>query len=135
MLGGPFDSKIEGIIRSQALFMQSPVVSGCDAGVHGIIRGFRLMDERPSQSCDILIKLERDIQLVSHAIFMKLSFIIVINRSVILLQSGEFFNVNLRMLGYHQLQNAITAACAVLCLRDQGTVGLMTSSLSHTPLQ
>ncbi|URE42167.1 Mur ligase middle domain [Musa troglodytarum] len=29
-------------------------------------------------------------------------------------------NVNLHLLGAHQLQNAVTAACTALCLRDQG---------------
>ncbi|CAL5364027.1 unnamed protein product [Camellia sinensis] len=31
----------------------------------------------------------------------------------------ELFDVKLSMLGSHQLQNAATATCAFLCLRDQ----------------
>ncbi|CAL5322837.1 unnamed protein product [Camellia sinensis] len=32
----------------------------------------------------------------------------------------ELFDAKLSMLGSHQLQNAATATCASLCLRDQG---------------
>lgn len=37
-----------------------------------------------------------------------------------LMQFIELFDVRLSMLGPHQLQNAATATCASLCLRDQG---------------
>lgn len=36
------------------------------------------------------------------------------------MQIVELSDVNLRMLGHHQLQNAVTATCVSLCLRDQG---------------
>ncbi|XP_047959181.1 dihydrofolate synthetase isoform X2 [Salvia hispanica] len=35
-------------------------------------------------------------------------------------QSIELFDLQLRLLGSHQLQNAVTATCAALCLREQG---------------
>lgn len=35
-------------------------------------------------------------------------------------QSVELRDLKLCMLGTHQLRNAMTAACAALCLRDQG---------------
>jgi len=38
------------------------------------------------------------------------------------MQYIELNDVHLSMLGRHQLQNALTAACAALCLRDQGEV-------------
>jgi folylpolyglutamate synthase len=49
------------------------------------------------QSCDIVIQNEKDDQPIV-----------------------ELSDVNLRMLGHHQLQNAVTATCVSLCLRDQG---------------
>lgn len=36
------------------------------------------------------------------------------------LQFIELLDVKLRMLGSHQLQNAVTATCAALCLQSQG---------------
>lgn len=36
------------------------------------------------------------------------------------MQSIELRDVNIYMLGSHQLQNASTATCAALCLREQG---------------
>ncbi|CAA6661041.1 unnamed protein product [Spirodela intermedia] len=97
VIGGPFDMHIEKILRSRASSMCSPVVSGCDPGVRGVIKGVGTVDGKPCQFCDIHIKIERDLRLFS-----------------------DFSNVKLRMIGHHQLQNAITAACASLCLRDQG---------------
>lgn len=32
----------------------------------------------------------------------------------------ELFDLQLRLLGSHQLQNAVTATCTALCLRAQG---------------
>ncbi|XP_078439408.1 folylpolyglutamate synthetase family protein isoform X2 [Wolffia australiana] len=97
VIGGPFDPHIENIIRGRASALDSPVVSGCDPGVHGVIKSFGTVDCRPCQSCNIHINIERDLRL-----------------------SGDFSDVNLRMLGHHQLQNAITATCTALCLRNQG---------------
>lgn len=36
------------------------------------------------------------------------------------MQFIELFDVKLQMLGIHQLQNAATATCVALCLRDKG---------------
>lgn len=38
----------------------------------------------------------------------------------IVYQFIELFDVQLHLLGSHQLHNAVTATCAALCLRDQG---------------
>lgn len=64
MIGGPFDTHIEKILRSQASSMRSPVVSGCDPGVLGVIKGVGTVDGKPCQFCDIRIKIERDLRLV-----------------------------------------------------------------------
>uniref|UniRef100_A0A1D1ZIP6 Folylpolyglutamate synthase n=1 Tax=Anthurium amnicola TaxID=1678845 RepID=A0A1D1ZIP6_9ARAE len=100
VIGGPFDLHIEQILRNQASSMCSPVVSACDPGVHGIVKSFGLVDGKPCQFCDICIQVKTDLEL-----FIELS------------------NIKLRMLGHHQLQNAITATCASLCLRNQGSSG------------
>ncbi|MQM19747.1 hypothetical protein Taro_052759 [Colocasia esculenta] len=97
VIGGPFDLHIEQILRNQASSMCSPVVSACDPGVQGIVKGFGPVDGRPCQFCDICIQIKKDLDL-----------------------SIELSNVKLHMLGHHQLQNAITAVCASLCLQNQG---------------
>ncbi|KAK6121839.1 hypothetical protein DH2020_044452 [Rehmannia glutinosa] len=97
VLGGPFLPHIERIIRDKALSMCSPVVSASDPGNRSGLKGFSRACEMPRQLCDILLLIERDLRV----------FI-------------ELFDVQLRLLGSHQLQNAATATCAALCLRDQG---------------
>ncbi|KAK6117711.1 hypothetical protein DH2020_048563 [Rehmannia glutinosa] len=97
VLGGPFLPHIERIIRDKALSMCSPVVSASDPGNRSGLKGFSRACEIPHQLCDILLLIERDLRV----------FI-------------ELFDVQLRLLGSHQLQNAATATCAALCLRDQG---------------
>ncbi|XP_077228196.1 folylpolyglutamate synthetase family protein isoform X2 [Tasmannia lanceolata] len=97
VMGGPFKTNIEWILHQKASLMSSPVVSACDPGIQTILNGFERKTDIPYQSCDILIQVEKDLQL-----FIKL------------------YDVRLRMLGYHQLQNAVTATCAALCLRNQG---------------
>ncbi|KAK4403650.1 Dihydrofolate synthetase [Sesamum angolense] len=97
VLGGPFLPHIEHIIRDKALFMCSPVISASDAGNRSVLKGFSRACETPRQLCDILLLIERDLRV----------FI-------------ELFDVQLRLLGSHQLQNAATATCTALCLRDQG---------------
>ncbi|GER49805.1 folylpolyglutamate synthase [Striga asiatica] len=97
ILGGPFLPHIERIIRDKALSMSAPVVSTSDPGNRSVIKGFCRAHEMPRQLCDILLVIERNIHM----------FI-------------ELFDVRLRMLGSHQLQNAATATCAALCLRDLG---------------
>ncbi|XP_058100229.1 dihydrofolate synthetase isoform X2 [Magnolia sinica] len=97
VMGGPFKPHIERILRHKASLMSSPVISACDPGIQSIIKDFKRNVDESFQSCDIHIQVEKDMQL----------FI-------------ELFNVKLHMLGDHQLQNAITATCSALCLRDQG---------------
>ncbi|XP_051116415.1 dihydrofolate synthetase [Andrographis paniculata] len=97
VIGGPFIPHIEHIIRDRALSLCSPVVSASDPGNRSVVKGFSRSGEVPCQLCDIQISIDRDIHL----------FI-------------ELFDVQLRLLGAHQLQNAATATCAALCLRDQG---------------
>ncbi|XP_044472721.1 dihydrofolate synthetase isoform X2 [Mangifera indica] len=96
VLGGPFLPHIEHILRDKASSMCSLVVSATDGGIRATVKGLSFND-KPCQSCDIIIQTERDFQL-----------------------SLELFDVSLCMLGSHQLQNALTAACAALCLRNQG---------------
>ncbi|KAL0452436.1 UNVERIFIED_CONTAM: Dihydrofolate synthetase [Sesamum latifolium] len=97
VLGGPFLPHIERIIRDKALFMCSPVISASDPGNKSVLKGFSRACETPHQLCDILLLIEKDLQV-----------------------SIELFDVQLRLLGSHQLQNAATATCTALCLRDQG---------------
>ncbi|KAI4307147.1 hypothetical protein L6164_030364 [Bauhinia variegata] len=97
VLGGPFLPHIELIIRDKAASMGSPVVSASDPGNRFTIRSVSMLDGRPYQSCDIAIQVEKDLKL-----------------------SCELLDVKLRMIGYHQLQNAATATCVSLCLRNLG---------------
>ncbi|KAM1232240.1 hypothetical protein ACFX13_042821 [Malus domestica] len=97
VLGGPFLPHIEQILRDKALLMSSPVVLASDTGNKSKINGVSMLNGRPFQSCDIVIRVERDLKL----------FI-------------ELLDVKLYMLGTHQLQNAATATCAALCLRNLG---------------
>ncbi|PIN08773.1 Dihydrofolate synthase [Handroanthus impetiginosus] len=77
--------------------MNSPVVSASDPGNRSVLKGFSRSREMPHQLCDILLLLERDFHV----------FI-------------ELFDVQICLLGAHQLQNAATATLAALCLRHQG---------------
>ncbi|XP_015878195.1 dihydrofolate synthetase [Ziziphus jujuba] len=97
VLGGPFLPHIECILRNKASSMHSPVISAYDTGNQSKIKGISIHNGRPCQSCDIVIQVESEINL----------FI-------------ELFDVQLYMLGSHQLQNAATATCAALCLRNLG---------------
>uniref|UniRef100_A0A7C9EV38 Dihydrofolate synthase n=1 Tax=Opuntia streptacantha TaxID=393608 RepID=A0A7C9EV38_OPUST len=97
ILGGPFLPHIEDIIRAKASSMCSPVTSASDSGKKSLIRGISRVNGEPRQSCDVLIQIDKDEP-----------------------SSIELNDVHLSMLGRHQLQNALTAACAALCLRDQG---------------
>ncbi|KAL4594902.1 hypothetical protein ACB092_12G052900 [Castanea dentata] len=97
VLGGPFLPHIECILRDKALSMSSPVVSASDAGNQSTIKGISRMNGRPYQSCDLVMQIQRDFKL-----FL------------------ELLDVKLCMLGSHQLQNAATATCAALCLRNLG---------------
>ncbi|KAH9677353.1 Dihydrofolate synthetase [Citrus sinensis] len=97
VLGGPFLPHIEHILRDEASLMCSQVVSAYDAGIRATINGLSMFNDRPCQSCDIIVQAERDLKL-----------------------SIELLDVKLCMIGNHQLHNALTATCAALCLRDQG---------------
>lgn len=97
MLGGPFVPQIERILRDKASVMNSPVVLASGAGNRSVIKSICFVDGRPSQFCDVVFEVERDLQLSSNLLDVKMS-----------------------MLGDHQLQNAVTATCAALCLRDMG---------------
>ncbi|CAK9176968.1 unnamed protein product [Ilex paraguariensis] len=115
VLGGPFLPHIEHILRDKASAMCSPVVSASDPGNRSTIKDISECRGKHCQSCDMVLKIERDFQL----------FI-------------ELFDVKLCMLGTHQLQNAATATCAALCLRDQGwriADGSVRAGLENTILQ
>lgn len=95
--------------------MSSPIVSASDAGIRTAVKGISTFKGRPSQSCDLIIQLDRDFQL-----------------------SIELCDLNLSMLGSHQLQNAVTATCTALCLRKQGwriSDGSIRAGLENTCLQ
>ncbi|KAF5947565.1 hypothetical protein HYC85_013522 [Camellia sinensis] len=96
VLGGPLLPHIEHILRDKACSMSSTVVSACDPGNRSAIKGLSDLYGKRYQSCDIVIQIEDFQQVI------------------------ELFDVKLSMLGSHQLQNAATATCASLCLRDQG---------------
>ncbi|PSS32343.1 Dihydrofolate synthetase [Actinidia chinensis var. chinensis] len=97
ILGGPFLPHIECILRDKASSLSSTVVAAAsDPGNKSVIKGLSNLDGKPCQTCDIVIRIKDSQQFV------------------------ELFGVKLSMLGSHQLQNATTATCASLCLRDQG---------------
>ncbi|XP_020251466.1 dihydrofolate synthetase isoform X2 [Asparagus officinalis] len=97
VIGGPFESHVEHIIRDKAHSMNSPVVSACDPGIKSAIKCFSREDGDPYQTSDIRIQGRENLEM-----FVDLP------------------DVKLRMLGNHQLQNAVTATCTALCLRNQG---------------
>ncbi|KAL5538206.1 hypothetical protein UlMin_044187 [Ulmus minor] len=95
VLGGPFLPHIERIVRNKASSMSSPVVSASDMGNRSKIKCVNVLNGRPFQSCDIVIQGDLN-------------------------QFFNLFDVKLHMLGSHQLQNAVTATCTALCLRNLG---------------
>ncbi|XP_057840201.2 dihydrofolate synthetase isoform X1 [Cryptomeria japonica] len=98
ILGGPFEPRIEYILRKTAASMNAPVTSAFGPGINSTITKLDSTSDQPCQYADILVKLdENDPQ-----------------------TTIELFGVRLRMIGYHQLQNAVTAVCIALCLRSQG---------------
>lgn len=64
ILGGPFLPHIDCILRERASVMSSPIVSASDAGIRTAVKGISTFKGRPSQSCDLIIQLDRDFQLV-----------------------------------------------------------------------
>nr|XP_017218991.1 PREDICTED: dihydrofolate synthetase isoform X2 [Daucus carota subsp. sativus] len=114
VLGGPYLPEIESILRAKASSMGSPVVSASDSGNKSVIKGVGDVCGKPCQTCDIVLEIESDLKLCT-----------------------QLLNVNLRMLGPHQLQNAATATCAALCLRHQGwsiADEAIRTGLEHTEL-
>ncbi|KAL6847171.1 hypothetical protein ACP4OV_023024 [Aristida adscensionis] len=97
VIGGPFSTDIEQIIRDRAFLTQSPVISACDPGIKSLTKRIDWNNGKPCQSCDINIKISNDISL----------FI-------------DMHDVKLQLLGDHQRQNAVTASCTALCLRNLG---------------
>ncbi|KAG9448401.1 hypothetical protein H6P81_014529 [Aristolochia fimbriata] len=97
VIGGPFKPHIEAILRDKAALFGSPVISASDPRIQSVVKGINWQNEEFSQLCDLVIQIEQDLKL-----FIELN------------------NVSLRMLGKHQLQNAVTATCAALCLRELG---------------
>ncbi|RCV13886.1 hypothetical protein SETIT_2G382200v2 [Setaria italica] len=97
VIGGPFSTDIEQIIRDRAFLTQSPVISACDPGIKSISKCIYWDNGKPYQRCDISIKISNDT-----------------------LFSIELHDVNLQLLGDHQRQNAVTASCTALCLRNLG---------------
>ncbi|KAI3725706.1 hypothetical protein L1987_65498 [Smallanthus sonchifolius] len=114
VLGGPYLPHIELILRNKASSMCSPVISASDFGNKSIIKGLSNVSGIACQLTDIILDMEKDLQL-----------------------SIELYDVKLRLLGHHQLQNAATATCAALCLRYQGwriSDGAIRSGLERTQL-
>ncbi|XP_075495306.1 dihydrofolate synthetase isoform X2 [Primulina tabacum] len=97
VLGGTFLPHIERMIIDRAMSSCSPVISVSDPGNRIMIKGLSRECQMPRQLCDVVLQIKRD-----PCVFV------------------ELFDVKLRLLGSHQLQNAATATCAALCLRDQG---------------
>lgn len=64
VLGGPFLPHIERILRDKASLMRAPVVSASDARIRATINGLTIFNDKPCQSCDIIIQVQRDFQLV-----------------------------------------------------------------------
>ncbi|KAI4378163.1 hypothetical protein MLD38_015684 [Melastoma candidum] len=99
VLGGPFLPKIERILREKALAMNSPVLSASDASTRTSIKRVEVVNGRLYQLCDMVFHVHGDSQ-----------------------PDVELLDLKMSMLGRHQLQNAATATCAVLCLRDSGWI-------------
>ncbi|CAL5083954.1 unnamed protein product [Urochloa decumbens] len=97
VIGGPFSVDIEQIFRDRAFLTQSPVISACDPGIKSITKCIDWDNGKPYQCCDISINISDDVPL-----------------------SIELCDVNLQLLGDHQCQNAVTASCTALCLRNLG---------------
>ncbi|KAK3032943.1 hypothetical protein RJ639_036114 [Escallonia herrerae] len=111
VLGGPYLPHIERILRDKASSMCSPVVAASDPRNRCTIKGIHIVSGKPCQSCDIVLQTERDLPLAI-----------------------ELCDVNLCMLGAHQLHNAAIATCAALCLRWRISDGSIRSGLEHTYL-
>ncbi|KAG0521839.1 hypothetical protein BDA96_08G195900 [Sorghum bicolor] len=74
--------------------MQSPVISGCDPGMKSYTKCIGWDNRKPYQRCYISIEISNDVPF-----------------------SVGLYDVYFKLLGGHQRRNAVTAACADLCLR------------------
>ncbi|TVU48923.1 hypothetical protein EJB05_00208 [Eragrostis curvula] len=95
VIGGPFPADIEQIIRDRAFLTRSPVISAYDPGVKSITKCIDWDNGKPYQICDIGINISNGMPL-----------------------SIELKDIKLQLLGDHQRQNAVTASCTALCLRN-----------------
>ncbi|MCO5586968.1 hypothetical protein L7F22_040913 [Adiantum nelumboides] len=101
VLGGPLDSHIEEIICGVAASKSSKVIRAYGEGMHYRIGGVKLEDGGAFQCCDLTIDLP---SLGGLSMSWKL----------------DKKSLQLQMLGSHQLDNALTAICTILCIREQG---------------
>lgn len=98
VLGGSFEPQIEYILRKTAASMNAPVISSFGPGIHSTITQLDSRNSQPCQYVNILVKLDENDPKMTV----------------------ELFDLRLRMIGHHQLHNAVTAVCSALCLRSQG---------------
>lgn len=70
VLGGPFLPHIEHILRDKASSMSSPVVSASDTGNRSTLKSLDRMSGRPFQYCDLVLQIEKDLQLVCKLQFL-----------------------------------------------------------------
>ncbi|MCO5559800.1 hypothetical protein L7F22_013404 [Adiantum nelumboides] len=97
VLGGPLDSHLEEIICGVAASKSSKIIRAFGEGMHYRIGGVKLENGGAFQCCDITIDLPSS---MSWKLDKK--------------------SLQLQMLGSHQLDNALTAICTILCIREQG---------------
>lgn len=64
VMGGPFEPHIEGILRQKASLMNSPVISASDPGIQRIVKSVGREHDIIYQSCDLIMQVEKDLQLV-----------------------------------------------------------------------
>lgn len=69
VLGGPYLPHIELILRNKASSMCSPVISTSDSGNRSIIKKISNVSGSPCQVSDIILDIEKDLQLVCTLIF------------------------------------------------------------------
>ncbi|KAJ3694598.1 hypothetical protein LUZ60_010078 [Juncus effusus] len=96
VIGGPFEKEIEEIISEKANLMNSEIIKSYGNNINSCIKYYSRENEVPYQACDISINLQDS-------------------------KSGlELKDLKLKMLGNHQLQNAVISTCAALSLQNQG---------------
>ena len=60
VLGGPFEPRIEYILRNRAALMNAPIISPFGLGIHNTITKLDSTQSQPCQYADILIKLDEN---------------------------------------------------------------------------